>query len=686
MKPYLILLLALVLIASLLGTLPVYSASIHNDDGETEPMYVEGELIIGFTHPENDEAYAAQQENFQMELAHLGGEISEKADDSSFVVAHFGSDEQTEQALAKLASLPNIAYVERNAIYRAATPPAGLLQDREEQQAAPEPYLPNDPDQNAQWYLNQILYYRAPAPSRTHPCIVLIDSGVDYNHPDLAGKIYKGPDLIRGDYDPLDKFGQGTAAASVISAKTNNGNGISGISPLTNILAVRVLDDEGIGTTAKLVAGINWANNHATAAKCGGQSPKIYVINVVGPRSNAMLTAITTAKNKGRLVIAPVGDRNSWEMQYPAAFSSVYAVAGTEQNDNRTYSSNYDSQSTPWIDIAAPGYNIYTAKLNGAYGFRTSTAMSAAMIGATASRIWARYPNKTVENLMNQIKNTAEVTKGFGRNIKRLDLWGALENNARMILQGQVQDASSATNRAISGAKVTIKLGSTTVCSVLTNKAGYYNCLLPSKNTYSVVASKTGYVTNSSKVIVSERIYDADIALSPITGTSISRDWSVVLTWKDGWQPYEIGHELDLFAVKLLGVYECSSPVRGVHPNAIGKVQVGADSYEDADVENIQIYKSYGGVIMIWVSLWDQIPWKAASFITTSDATVSVYKNNVRVARIDIPKPPITSRSDLWYVGYINLDKNSWTKRNEIHEDNSTSGVVPYCIYTFVDP
>lgn len=686
--------LLITFIVTSLGVSPVISASPSQEEINTAE-YVEGELIIGFASPKIGEVGASQEIGFQTALGRLGGTVAEEAEDNSFVLARFASDQEAEQAMSELVSSANVAFVERNAIYRAPTAEESLLQERNGLESGPSTeYNPDDPQRFSQWHLNQILYYPAPTPSGTHPCIVLIDSGVNYNHPDLIGKILKGRDVIQSDNLPMDAFGQGTAAAGAIAANTNNTSGISGVSPSTKILAIRVLNGNGVGTASQLATGITWANNNATAAKCGGQAPKIYVINAVGPGSTAVSNAITVAKNKGRLVIGAAGDSNTTAKKYPAAYNGVYAVAGTEQNDRRTHSSNYDTAAAPWIDIAAPGYNIYSSKLDGTYDYYTymvgqksvtsSTAMSAAILGAAASRVWAKFPTKTAAQVMNQIIATADTAQGFGRTMKRLDLWGALGNNTKLVLQGQIIDAAAKyTNKAIAGAAVTVKQGGTTICNTTTSKSGYYTCQLPGKNTYTVTASKAGYITGSGSFSVTVRNYTANIYLSPVTGTAASNDWSVVLSW-NGWQPYEYGKELDLFVVKDSSTPQCSSPVEGTDPSAVGKVITGYDSYETSQVENIQVYKTYGDTVQIWVSLWDQSPWKTSSFITNSSAVVSIYKNNVRVARVAIPKSPTTSRSDIWYVGNINLNTSAWQLINQIYPDNSS--VVPSCLYTFVDP
>jgi len=182
-----------------------------------------------------------------------------------------------------------------------------------------EAFNPNDPGIGLQWHLDKILYHLAPVPETTNvPCIVVIDTGVDYTHPDLAGKVYKGRDFIDNDSDPMDVLGpapdgnpgHGTHVSGLAAGVTNNSTGIAGVSPKSHILAVRVLDEMGSGTWAQVTNGILWANK-ATSAHCGGQDPKIYNMSLGGYGASASIAnAIAAAKAKGRMVIVAAGNEN----------------------------------------------------------------------------------------------------------------------------------------------------------------------------------------------------------------------------------------------------------------------------------------------------------------------------------------------------------------------------------------
>src|SRR5690606_11143218 len=89
--------------------------------------------------------------------------------------------------------------------------------------------------------------------------IAVIDSGVDAGHPDLSGKVLPGYNAIRGNGDPSDDNGHGTAVAGLIAANTDNGAGIAGICWGCRILPVKVLNANGSGSDAWVAQGIRWA-------------------------------------------------------------------------------------------------------------------------------------------------------------------------------------------------------------------------------------------------------------------------------------------------------------------------------------------------------------------------------------------------------------------------------------------
>lgn len=208
--------------------------------------------------------------------------------------------------------------------------------------------------------------------------IAVLDSGVDYNHPDLKDNIWTNPgevagngidddgngyvDDVRGwnfadnDNDPMDSFGHGTHVAGILAAKGDNGIGVAGVCWTAKIMPVRFLDSSGTGTVANEVAGIEYA------VKNGAKIINASFAAESSTPSQAEKDAITSANSAGVLFIAAAGNSgtdNDTTPSYPASHGlpNIIAVAATDQNDNLATFSNYGATS---VDVAAPGENIFS--------------------------------------------------------------------------------------------------------------------------------------------------------------------------------------------------------------------------------------------------------------------------------------------------------------------------------------
>ncbi len=665
------------LITSAQPTMHVKASAVESLPANAD--YVPGELIVGFEKGSGLRPAQEMVTGLAAMARNWNASLVSTAADGSFALLRFKSDADLQAQMSTVASLPGVAYVERNGIIR--------LADMGEEEAsgqsgepslqsvsAPQPglYEPDDEWVAEQWYLDKIMYHLAPDPVSTDvPCIVVIDSGVDYTHPDLAGKVFLGRDTYSGDDDPMDENGHGTQVAGVAAAITANALGIAGVSPFSNILAVRVLGPYGTGTFAQVAQGIAWANSNAVASLCGGQEPKIYNISW-GTTTNslAIATAVAEAKSMGRLVVAAAGGSNTSQKFYPAADPNVMGVAATENNDRRMNNSNFGTTSSPWITIAAPGDKIITTVRGNRYETRNGTVLAAPMVAGVAARVWAQYPTFTVDQVWNRLVSSGDPTAGFPAPLKRINLLRALGGDATRTIQGQIFDANL--SEPLAGATVTVKQSTTVYCTITTNSYGFYSCALPASGTYTVRVEKSGYITDSRAFAVNARLFNANIAMSPVTTTAGA--WSVVALWK-GYQPQGtiLGKEFDLWIVRT-GGGTCYSTYNG--PSSNTRVTVGTNSFLKGQAENIRIYKAYNGVAQVWVALYDGGYWPSASRLTGAGLSVAIYKNNKRVALLTAPTTPTTTTADIWYVGDINTVTGVWTKRNQIR----TNATDPACI------
>ncbi len=225
--------------------------------------------------------------------------------------------------------------------------------------------------------------------------IGVIDSGIDLNHEDLAGNLVPGRDfvdrpdlrswqLIEGedyydpDNNPTDFDGHGTYVAGIIAAQDNNGKGISGVCPSCKVLPLRAgarhrklesadEDTNRNGRRDTITTATSSVANVADALLYGiakGVDIINYSYGSPGRMGRDFERVLTEAVDNGVLVISSAGNDNTSEMNYPAAYEQVIAVASTNERDQKSSFSNYGS----WVDVSAPGSNVLTTvPINGQF-------------------------------------------------------------------------------------------------------------------------------------------------------------------------------------------------------------------------------------------------------------------------------------------------------------------------------
>ncbi|MDN4592860.1 S8 family peptidase [Polycladomyces subterraneus] len=265
-------------------------------------------------------------------------------------------------------------------------------------------WTPNDPALSKQWALPKIRANDAWNATKSNNGIrvAVVDTGVQYNHPDLYGKVIKGYDYVGKDWDPSDGNGHGTHVAGVIAAATNNHKGIAGIAPNAMIYAVRVLDNNGNGTLENVANGIIHAAD---------QGAKVINLSLgAGYDSQTLKDAVQYAWSKGAVVVAAAGNSNSSQPSYPAYYDQVIAVGATDKYDNKASFSNFGS----WVDVAAPGVDIYSTYpiAYGQYATMSGTSMAAPHVSGLAALLAAQ--GRSNSEIRDAIQKTADKTVGTG--------------------------------------------------------------------------------------------------------------------------------------------------------------------------------------------------------------------------------------------------------------------------------
>ena len=255
--------------------------------------------------------------------------------------------------------------------------------------------------------------------------IGVIDTGVDYNHPDLVDNVWTNPgeipgnladddgngyvddihgyDFVNNDGDPFDDNGHGTHVAGTIAGRGNNSIGVTGVAWVGRVIGIKFLSGSGSGSTAGAISSVQYAiavGAKFTSNSWGG-----------GGFSQALLDAINAAGAAGQLFVAAAGNstsNNDVSPHYPSSYNSPYiiAVAATDHNDNLASFSSYGATS---VDIAAPGVNILSCQPGGGYRLLSGTSMATPHVAGAVALAMGRFPNAPALQIKQLILTAADV-------------------------------------------------------------------------------------------------------------------------------------------------------------------------------------------------------------------------------------------------------------------------------------
>ncbi|MGI8467995.1 MAG: S8 family serine peptidase [Pyrinomonadaceae bacterium] len=257
--------------------------------------------------------------------------------------------------------------------------------------------------------------------------VAVLDSGVDYTHPDLAANIWTRPDSLPAytddelgtfndlhgfnatdnDADPMDDNGHGTHCAGIIGAEGDNDEGIAGINWHVEIMPLKFMGRGGFGTTKDAIEAINYAIERKK------DGVNIRVINASWgstQNSKALEDAIRAANEAGILFVAAAGNdgtSNDKRPHYPSNYDlpNVISVAAIDRADSLTSFSKFGVKT---LHIAAPGKDILSTWLNGGYREASGTSMAAPQVAGVAALILSLEPNISVEKLRARILKSVD--------------------------------------------------------------------------------------------------------------------------------------------------------------------------------------------------------------------------------------------------------------------------------------
>jgi subtilisin family serine protease len=335
------------------------------------------------------------------------------------------------EVLADLRRDPRVRFAEPDAIYRVDT-------------------LPNDPSFGQLWGLNNTgqtvktstgtadADIDAPEAWSTTTgsssvVVAVIDSGVDWHHPDLAGNIWTnlgescpgcasdgidndgngyvddvhGWDFVNDDNDPFDDNGHGTHVAGTIGASGSNGLGVTGVNWNVQIMPLKFIAANGQGTADDAVRAILYATRMGAVVSNNSWGGEEF--------SQALEDAIVQADAHGSLFVAAAGNSardTDVRPDYPSGFDvpNVLTVGATDQNDVRAWFSNYGRRS---VDLAAPGTNIYSTWPGGSYRFLDGTSMAAPHATGVVALAKAAFPAASAIGLKTLLLRTVDPNASF---------------------------------------------------------------------------------------------------------------------------------------------------------------------------------------------------------------------------------------------------------------------------------
>jgi hypothetical protein len=225
--------------------------------------------------------------------------------------------------------------------------------------------------------------------------VAVVDSGIDALHPDLAGRVVPGRNIVRGNNETTDDIGHGTMMAGIVGAATNNGLGLAGVAWAAKIMPVKVTNPSGAATDTNVAEGIRWAVDN---------SADVVSISLSGAvDDNVLQSGVDYATARDVLVVAAAGNSGTDVPEFPAAARGVVAVGATDASGHRTRFSNYG----PWVDVNAPGVRIVTTKAKtGGFTTASGTSAATALVAGVAVLLRAAHPDATQADIADRLRRS----------------------------------------------------------------------------------------------------------------------------------------------------------------------------------------------------------------------------------------------------------------------------------------
>ncbi len=290
---------------------------------------------------------------------------------------------------------------------------------------------PNDPSYSSLYGLTKI---GAPAAWDTTTggnfVVAVIDTGVDYNHPDLLANMWRNPgetadgldndgngliddifgaDFANGDGNPMDDNNHGTHVAGTIGAVGNNSVGVVGVNWSVKIMALKFLGADGSGAISNAVASLDYAVNKGAKVSNNSWGG--------GGYSTTMAAAIGRAQTAGHIFVAAAGNSAqnidttaSYPASYIQSYNNVVTVAATGSNDALASFSNFGASS---VTLAAPGVSILSTTRNDTYSSFSGTSMATPHVAGAIALYWNANPTLSYTQVIDKLKSSVDTVAGL---------------------------------------------------------------------------------------------------------------------------------------------------------------------------------------------------------------------------------------------------------------------------------
>jgi hypothetical protein len=376
--------------------------------------------------------------------------------DPSVAVIQMQEDKMTSSALHVLEGEPAVLYSEPNYIYHTMV------------MAESTQGTPNDANFAKQWNMynggqkdaagktgvpgidiNILPLWQQGIVGKKDVVVAVIDTGIQWDHPDLKNNLYTNPDevannrkddddngyaddihgwnFIKNSPNSNDDNGHGTHCAGVIGAAGNNRIGVSGVNWKVSLMPLKFLSSMGSGSMTDAVNAINYArkmkvNVMSNSWGGGGFSQTVY--DAVKAASDAGILFVAAAGNDGK-------DNDGSSPSYPASYDlpNIVSVAAIDNNEKLAKFSNYGATK---VHVAAPGVNIFSTYKGGKYKSLSGTSMAAPHVAGVAALILSESSNLTAEEVKSRLIKTSASASAL---------------SGKVVSQGRVDATAAVTGR-----------------------------------------------------------------------------------------------------------------------------------------------------------------------------------------------------------------------------------------------